>query len=360
MAHSRTGRAIRGAEPLLQDALGHTTTYAITGVGTVGYNYDVFNHMSSVTLNGTLGTYGYNALGERTSKVAAAGTANPGTYRYVSGEDQQLLAERTDGSNTWTNYLRFGGQPVGLIRGTAVTTLHTDQLGRPELATNSSRGTVWQSNNGAFGDRNVTTNSIGGLNLGFPGQYFDAESGLWYNTNRYYDTHFGRYTQVDPIGLAAGVNPYVYAGGNPVNRIDPYGLNTFQIGFSLGYSIGIPGTGIGTSGVIGVGAAFDSHGGLAPYGYYGGGASGGTPGADAGVQLAISNADTVQDLAGLFKNSSANGGAGAGGAADAFWGQDHTGCKDVEGAGITIGGGAGAFVFGGVTNTVLGPSGSLW
>ena len=57
----------------------------------------------------------------------------------------------------------------------------------------------------------------------FPGQYFDVESNLHYNTRRYYDPKIGRYITQDPIGFSGGLNLYRYANGNPINRIDPTG-----------------------------------------------------------------------------------------------------------------------------------------
>jgi RHS repeat-associated protein len=46
-----------------------------------------------------------------------------------------------------------------------------------------------------------------------------------YNYFRDYDASTGRYTESDPVGLAAGVNTYAYVGSGPVNFVDPGGLD---------------------------------------------------------------------------------------------------------------------------------------
>jgi RHS repeat-associated protein len=57
----------------------------------------------------------------------------------------------------------------------------------------------------------------------FPGQYYDAETGLSYNYARDYDPVTARYGESDPIGLKGGVNTYSYANASPVSNIDPAG-----------------------------------------------------------------------------------------------------------------------------------------
>ncbi|MGE9549547.1 RHS repeat-associated core domain-containing protein [Snodgrassella sp. CS2] len=60
-------------------------------------------------------------------------------------------------------------------------------------------------------------------NLRYQGQYLDRETGLHYNTFRYYDPDIGRFTQPDPIGLLGGFNLYQYAP-NGLMWVDPWGL----------------------------------------------------------------------------------------------------------------------------------------
>lgn len=59
-------------------------------------------------------------------------------------------------------------------------------------------------------------------NLRFQGQYLDRETGLHYNTFRFYDPDIGRFINPDPIGLNGGHNLYRYTP-SPITWIDPWG-----------------------------------------------------------------------------------------------------------------------------------------
>ncbi|NMX48320.1 hypothetical protein HBO35_00920 [Pseudomonas veronii] len=54
-------------------------------------------------------------------------------------------------------------------------------------------------------------------------EHMDRETGLHFNTFRFYDPDVGRFTTPDPIGLTGGINLYKYAQ-NPISWIDPWGL----------------------------------------------------------------------------------------------------------------------------------------
>ncbi|BFI96577.1 MAG: hypothetical protein RSP_20870 [Rhodanobacter sp.] len=192
------------------DALGNITTLG----GTTAYQYDVFNRMNAAS--GT--SYYVNPEGQRLLKTGSAGT----TY-FAPDANGPLLAENDNGS--WVDYVWLGGRLIGREVNGQLEAIHDDQVGRPQVVTNASQAVVWSAQNWPF-TRTVTVSNSAPLNLGFPGQYYDAETGLWNNGFRDYDPALGRYVESDPIGLAGGINSYAYAGGNPLSSADPWGLKT--------------------------------------------------------------------------------------------------------------------------------------
>ena len=105
--------------------------------------------------------------------------------------------------------------------------IHADHLGTPRAVVDRAGRQRWLWTGEPFGASQPNTNpqGLGAFNfdLRFPGQYFDAESGLIYNHHRNFDPTLGRYVQSDPIGLTGGVNTYSYVGGNPISYVDPTG-----------------------------------------------------------------------------------------------------------------------------------------
>jgi RHS repeat-associated protein len=102
-----------------------------------------------------------------------------------------------------------------------------DALGTPEILTNSNNVITWEAIYKPFGEAGVQSYSSVTNNFRFPGQYYDQETGLHYNYNRYYDPSVGRYLTPDPIGQAGGLNLFAYVGNDPVNNFDPMGLAQF-------------------------------------------------------------------------------------------------------------------------------------
>ena len=123
--------------------------------------------------------------------------------------------------------------------------VHADYLGTPRTITNGA-AVVWKwDSTDPFGANLPSVPSVV-YNLRFPGQYYDAETGLHYNHYRTYDPSLGRYLQPDPLGLAAGKNPFNYVNQSPLNAVDPEGLSPYGVkmgpnGMEWDFSINGPG-----------------------------------------------------------------------------------------------------------------------
>jgi len=146
-----------------------------------------------------------------------------------------MLREETPGQSILYFYEPGSYAPLARVdqaegEGQKVYYFHTDQIGTPLELTDSDGKIVWQATYRSWGAlEQLTVNEVE-QNLRFQAQYFETETGLHYNTFRYYDAHSGRFVTQDPISLEGGLNLYQY-GPNPVGWIDPKGLaNLFELG----------------------------------------------------------------------------------------------------------------------------------
>ena len=209
-----------GAVNIVTDAAGN-----ITDNGRQQFTYNNMGRLFQVYEGDQLiATYRYNALGQRTHKITSGGTT-----RYHYGLDGNLIAESgaTERDYVWNN-----GVTVAQIDHRSATDtvlyLHTDHLATPQLATTTDAHVAWRWDSTAFGATAPNEDADGDgtatiINLRFPGQYADQETGLYYNYFRYYDPQTGRYISSDPIGLVAGLNTFAYVAGNPLRFADPTG-----------------------------------------------------------------------------------------------------------------------------------------
>ncbi len=210
----------------------HDAAGNLTGDGTITFTYNAEGRRISATAPTLNAVYAYNALDQRVKK-----TVNGETALFFYDEQGHLLGEYDAAGQLAQEIVWFGELPIAVVKSAAppsdaieIFYLHADHLTTPRKITRPSDNKVlWTWESEAFGDSppNQNPSSLGEFvfNLRFPGQYYDQETGLHYNYFRDYDPGTGRYIESDPIGLAGGLNTYVYVNGNPINYFDPFGLD---------------------------------------------------------------------------------------------------------------------------------------
>ncbi len=210
--------------------------------GEMYLKWDASNRLIESTVNGQITKYFYDPLGRRISKE------NDEIITKFYWDCDALLGDVIV-KDTVNNYQRkwvyYPGTfiPLVMICESNLYFYHNEPNGCPTRLMDDNGKVVWASTYDAMGkSKSLTVNHIDNP-IRMQGQYFDSETGLYYNRYRYLDPTICAFISQDPLGLEAGSNLYSYAP-NVWGWIDPWGLTHKMIGevFRNGESLDGPST----------------------------------------------------------------------------------------------------------------------
>ncbi|WP_425301143.1 RHS repeat-associated core domain-containing protein [Nocardia neocaledoniensis] len=195
------------------------------------YRYNAFDQLTDVyTPNQEWWRYTYDALGRRTTKVSQSGGANGHSENFIYDEAHLIERYQFDTITRW-HYEPYSFSPILQARNNSSpsyvhSAVITDQIGSPAQLVHCHTARTWA----------VLKKTLWGVStpfdhrtieIDFPGQFHDRESGLHYNLNRTYDPETGRFLTQDPLGLTPAPNPSIYPF-NPTTLLDPLGLSPYN------------------------------------------------------------------------------------------------------------------------------------
>lgn len=173
-------------------------------------------------------TYAYDAENRRISSTTGNQTTGY-TWSRSSGLDRLLVKTNPDGSVT--RYIHGLGllyeetTPAG--GGTPTTQYyHYNWQGSTMALTDTDGNVTARMSYSPYGEVTVVSGTPNTPFL-FNGQFgvMTESNGLFAMQSRLYSPVFRRFLSEDPIGFRGGLNTLAYIGGDPVNFIDPFGLD---------------------------------------------------------------------------------------------------------------------------------------
>jgi RHS repeat-associated protein len=215
------------------DAFGRMVEKRSAKRGVQRFAYDAESRLIEVrNENGSVVRMTYDPLGRRIEKTEHGKDGYPLGETRFTWDGLRLLQEHKHSQTSLYVYEDDGYEPLARVDGAGplqkIRYYHNDLNGLPEQLTDADGHSVWQATYRVWGNTLEEVREpyyIEEQNLRFQGQYLDRETGLHFNTFRFYDPDVGRFTTPDPIGLDGELNLYQYAP-NPIAWLDPWGWKT--------------------------------------------------------------------------------------------------------------------------------------
>ena len=219
------------------DGFGRMIEKRSTSRGVQRFAYDAESRLIEVrNENGNVVKMHYDPLGRRIKKTEHGIDGYPLSETRFSWDGLRLLQEHKYSQTSLYVYENEGYEPLARVDGIGqlqkLRYYHNDLNGLPAQLSEADGHIVWQATYRVWGNTLEEVREphyIEEQNLRFQGQYLDRETGLHYNTFRFYDPDIGRFTSPDPISLMGGLNLYLY-GFNPFSWVDPLGLEGIELG----------------------------------------------------------------------------------------------------------------------------------
>ena len=204
-------------ESFTYDATGNMLSYSAP-FADYSFSYDARNRQTEAFVGGIGTSWLTNGLGQRIAQI----DVRVPDFFFVYDEAGHLTGKYDGSGNPLQETAWLGDLPVAVLEPAGKFYIAPDHLGAPHQITDAGGAAVWLWHPDPFGKGDPSGTFT--YDLRFPGQFFDQATKLHYNYFRDYDPRLGRYIESDPIGLVGGINTYAYAGGNPVNSVDFFGL----------------------------------------------------------------------------------------------------------------------------------------
>ena len=187
-------------------------------------DYNGFNQLTKVNRPPLCVSYCYRPDGFRHSKSVSnpfSGTSKTTVHHW---DGQHIVQETVDGK-VQNKYLR-GINLIALQEGSDLSYYLFNLHGDVVRLTDKSGTVVKEYDYDAFGNQQGNGKDKEDINpFRYCEEYWDAEAGTVYLRNRYYNPRIGRFASEDQA--RSGLNWYTYCENNPVNRVDPWGLDSY-------------------------------------------------------------------------------------------------------------------------------------